>query len=492
VLKRLKNNLGYKIVAFVLAFLFWFVVYNSNNPIVTVKFTVPITILHQTSPQLYNLRIVNDYDKQVVIEVRGRESEIAHVNAIDFEVEYDFSKIHNSKTTSITYDNLKYMGDRAINYSVVNNGKINLIVEDLSILIKKIDINLVGKPSEGYTVINTMISPENFTIKDVKSIVSKIAKAIVTVDVEGIKGNTSLRQYCEFYDKNGDLISELGNYLYIDIDIEVAKELEVETTIIGIPDMDYQVIDHYVIDTTVKVSGPEEQLQSLEKLETESISVSGKTKSFTTKAAVINLPIGCKLVGSSNEVEVLVTLQKLETKQFVFKGNEIKFIYKDNYGTYSYSVMDDTITFTLKGLKDKLNLITKDMLAPYIDVKLLTDTIISLPVEIQVPNNIKQVDYPTAEVKIVKNLTLQISSSDINIINARYELYNYSFKSANIPIVISGFSEYLNDINSNSLNPYIDVKDLKEGTHQVMLSVNIPENVEMPKSIIIDVVIEKK
>jgi len=492
VLKRLKNNLGYKIVAFVLAFLFWFVVYNNNNPIVTVKFTVPITILNQTSPQLYNLKIINDYDKQVVIEVRGRESEIAHVNAIDFEVEYDFSKIHNPKTTSITYDNLHYIGNNAINYSVVNNGKIKLIVEDLSIMIKKIDINLVGTPSSGYTIINTMISPENFTIKDIKSIVSKISKALVTVDVEGIKGNTRLRQYCEFYDKNGDLISELSDYLYIDIDVEVAKELEVNTTVIGIPSVDYKVVDHYAIETTVKVSGPEEQLKSLEKLEAESISVSDKTKSFTTKASIINLPIGCKLVGASNDVEVLVTLQKLETRQFVFKGSDIKFIYKDNYGTYSYSVMDNNITFTLKGLKDKLNVITKEMLAPFIDVKLLTDTIISLPVEIQVPNDIKQVDYPTAEVEIVKNITLQINSLDIHLNNARYELYNYSFKTSKIPIVISGFSEYLNDVNSNSLNPNIDVKDLKEGTHQVMLVIDLPDNVNVSQSLIIDVVIEKK
>ncbi len=491
-LKRLKHNLPYKIAAFVLALLFWIAVYNNDNPIATEKFVVPITMLNQSAPQFASLEILNEFDKFVTIEVRGRESELSQINSTDFSIVYDFGTITSDEFTEINYTSLDYTGTNAIDYKVINDGVISLDIEKLSVLEKKIVVQLQGEPAYGYSIISTTYTPENFSIKDISSLVTDISVAVVNIDVSGVKGNTNIRKYCEFYDKDGNELIELNEYISVDVFIEVARDIEVNTAIFGVTDPEFLVISHTAQPSTIRVSGPEDALTSITTLTAESISVSGATSSFVTKASIINLPVGCELVGGANTIDVAVVLEQLVTKEFTFSKEEINFIQEDPYGNYSYTILDNTISITLKGLNNELQALSNSILAPYISVKSLQDNVILLSVEINIPLGIKQVSFPQAEVEILKNITLQMSVEDIYLPNARFESYTYSFSVDKYALILSGFSEYLTNININSLNPTIDVMDLKEGVHQVPIILSLPDNIISNSNLVITMTIAVK
>lgn len=489
-LKRLKNNLGYKIAAFLLAVLFWVVVYNNDNPVVVERIPVPITITNQSYPTTNNLRILNDYDKTVIVEVRGRSDELNQISANDFVVIYDFSEISAASITNITYSSVNYLGDKAIDYKVVNEGKINIEVERILNTENKITVELTGEPAFGYSIVSKTISPENYAIRDVSSLVSKVATALVRVDIEGIKGNKNVRRFCEFYDADGNAINELNDYLAVDISIEVAREFEVETTVIGVPNPDYQVISKDPQPSKIKISGPESALESIDILKTDSVSVSGLDHDSIIKTTLVNVPINCKVVSGVNEVSVAVRVERLEERVFDFTADEITIKYVSN--AYSYFILDEGVSITLKGRREVLDQINKTDLAPYIDVSSQNDTQTFLKVQINVPQDVIQVSYIAVEVKILKNLTLTIPTSEINIVNQRTDLYSYSFSRSQTTLVISGFSADLADISVASLQATVDVKDLTEGTHRIKLNYTIPANTEVFNSVLVDVVVRAK
>ncbi len=491
-LKKLKHNWLFKIGAVLIAIIIWGLVYNSDNPVELIKLAVPISIVNQSAPQSANLQIMNDFDKSVIIEIRGRTTELEQVSTSDFIIQYDFALVLDESITEISYFKFDYLGTNAIDYKIVNEGVLHLDVERLSVLEKKITVQLLGEPAYGYSIVSTSYTPENFSIKDINSLVTNIELAVVNIDISGIKGNTNIRKYCEFYDENGNEIIELNEYISVDVTIEVARDIEVNTAIFGVTNPEFLVVSHTAQPSVVRVSGPEEALSSIESLTAESISVSGAIKSFVTKANIINLPVGCQLIGGSNTVDVAVVLEQLVTRVFTFSKEEIKFIQEDPYGNYSYSILDSTISITLKGRNSELQELTNYALAPYISVKSLQDNIILLPVEINIPLGVKQVSFPQAEVQILKNVTLQMNVDDIYLPNARYETYTYSFSVEKYAIVLSGFSEYLSNITINSLNPSIDVMSLKEGIHQVPLLITLPDNVISNGDLIITLTITVK
>ena len=491
-LNKIKHNLAYKITALVFAILFWFVVYNNDNPIVTIKLTIPITIQNQTSLQSNNLEIINNYDTTIILEVRGRESETEQVNVSDFVINYDFSNITDENIKFIEFSEINYTGDNAINYNVTNDGYIAIEVENIAIKEKNIQIQLLGEPAYGYSIVKTSLTPEKITIKDVASLVEEVSSAIVKVDVEGIRGNTSIRKICEFYDNNGDIIPELNDYLSVDVAIEVARELNVETSIIGILGPDYQVVSYSSYPVSVKISGPEQALSSIDILKTDSISVTEKTEDFTQNASFVNLPIGCNVVGSSNSIDVLVRIEKLVLKTYSFYKSEIDFEYMDSSGQYSYFLLEDRIDIILKGRQVILDQITKEMISPSIDVAEKNDSQSFLPVGITIPEGTKQINYPTAEVKILRNMDISLSVDDVYLINARHELYEYGYVTENIEIKVLGFTEDLALIDKNKLNPTIDVKDLKEGNHKVSLSIDLPSNIEISEQLLVNIILEGK
>ena len=64
-----------------------------------------------------------------------------------------------------------------------------------------------------------------------------------------------------------------------------------------------------------------------------------------------------------------------------------------------------------------------------------------------------------------------VQTSNIKIKNKDDKNYKYDFSDSTFVLKVSGLSKNLNDIDINTLNPYIDAKSLKEGNNKIKVDI---------------------
>ena len=81
---KIKKNLFFKILAVVIAIIIWFIVSVNNNPVEVKTISVPIQIQNERNLALRNLRIINEIDNFIDIQIKGAATEVGKVSSSDF------------------------------------------------------------------------------------------------------------------------------------------------------------------------------------------------------------------------------------------------------------------------------------------------------------------------------------------------------------------------------------------------------------------------
>ncbi|MFO7615375.1 MAG: CdaR family protein, partial [Bacteroidales bacterium] len=372
----------------------WLIVYNINNPLESRNVEVDIVFLNEASLAANNLKVTNDYRRQVTAQISGRKSQLDQTLQRDLRAMADFSTVTNEGTEFIRVESIQYLGEQNIRYVIREDDRINLVVEKIVTGDYPIRIEATGQPEEQYHLVGITVRPENYSVKETDSLIGRIDHAVVRVDLEGNKGNSTRRIYTEIYGKDGRIINELSNYFIVDVTIEVAKEVPVIPSTIGSLPADHVVVSLMAIPEKILVSGPASELGPLESVRTENIDLGGQTEPFSATVRLTTIPQNSRVVGRSDIMEVSVYVEKLAERTFTFTRNEIEVRYADTTGTYSYVITEPTISFVLKGRRLHVNEIEKSQLNPYIDVAGMKDETRLIPVRISVPENTLQVNYP--------------------------------------------------------------------------------------------------
>ena len=92
---KIKKNLFFKILAVFIAIIIWFIVSVNNNPIEVKTVSVPIYVQNERNLALRNLKIVNNFDHFIDVQVKGAATEVNKVSASDFTAYVDYVEIIN-------------------------------------------------------------------------------------------------------------------------------------------------------------------------------------------------------------------------------------------------------------------------------------------------------------------------------------------------------------------------------------------------------------
>ena len=94
ILKTLVNNLGFKILAVVLAFILWLVVYNIDDPKKSKTFTTNVTVENASAVTDMNKYYeVLDGTNTVTFTVTGKRSELEKLDDTDFSAVADMNRL---------------------------------------------------------------------------------------------------------------------------------------------------------------------------------------------------------------------------------------------------------------------------------------------------------------------------------------------------------------------------------------------------------------
>lgn len=399
----LKKDISQRVLSVLLAVLLWFIVSNSVNPIKRTTLTVPLTIINRQALQDNGIVITNEkYTRNVLVTVEARENIIKNLTANDFLINLDFSKVKSVSDTDIPIDAPVYIGDEDKKDIKIIEVKPTSIKVELGKQEKnsfKVDVESIGEPKKDYKIISKTTDPETISIEALDSQINMVGSVKTFVDVTGIDRDTVIKKDCKVYDKNGEEIPALSKGLSVNVKIQVAKEVPVVPDIKGTPAKNYVYGAVKVSPEKILITGAPEILDKIDSIKTEPVSIENSTESIDVTKKVI-LPNGVKYHSPVKDIEVQVTINQLANKDFIISGNEIDMLNMAGDNSLSYSIVNESITITLRGDRAVLDSLDVSGLRPSVDVKGLDAGIHRVPLRLILPSSVYLAQDYFVEVRI--------------------------------------------------------------------------------------------
>ena len=379
ILKTLTKNLGFKILAVVFAFILWLVVYNTDDPTVTVSYTTNVTVENASAVTEMNksYEVLNGTNT-VTFAVTAKRSVLNKLEDTDFTAVADMNRMIVNEEGDEANVPIEITSKRS-NSSLKYNGKNKYLQVSLEDLMKRrfiITADTSGKVADGYALGEvTVTNPNVLNVSGPASIVNKIDSVVATIDVEGMSMNLSDNVIPALYDADGQEIDttklKLSNTtVTISAKILSVKEIPLVFSTTGVPYGDYRVVEISSKPETVKVKGSSTILNPLSSLTIpgDVLNVSRAREDITTTIDISEyLPDGVELVNASDAtVTVTVRIEAYESKKFNLNTSQITVDGLDT--NYDLSFEQSTVAVTVSGLKDNLNVLTVSQLSASIDV----------------------------------------------------------------------------------------------------------------------------
>lgn len=379
ILKTLTKNLGFKILAVVFAFILWLVVYNTDDPTITVSYTTNVTV--------ENASVVTDMNKcyevlngtnTVSFAVTAKRSVLNKLEDTDFTAVADMNRMIVNEDGDKANVPIEIISKRS-NSSLKYNEKNKYLEVSLEDLMKRrfiITADTSGKVADGYALGEvTVTNPNVLNVSGPASIVNKIDSVVATIDVDGMSMNLSDNVIPALYDADGQEIDttklKLSNTtVTISAKILSVKEIPLVFSTSGVPYGDNRVVEISSKPETIKVKGSSTTLNPLSSpnIPGDVLNVSGASEDITTTIDISEyLPDGVELVNASDAtVTVTVRIEAYELKKFNLSTSQINVNGLDS--NYDLSFDQSTVAVTVSGLKNDLNKLNTSQLSASIDV----------------------------------------------------------------------------------------------------------------------------
>jgi YbbR domain-containing protein len=397
-----KKDITVKIISVLIAVIFWLYVSNSSNPFTTKTFTnIPVKIENESYLDQNNYIIKNKYRTSIDVTIRGRQEAIDKMRTSDFEASLDFSQIKsvNDKKLKITGPfctqkdvNIESVNPPTIDVQLARNKNGTFPVELKS--------NVTMKP--GYVLVKPpTMTPDPYPIFAEESIIDSVDSIKANLEIKNLDRDTTQTVVCTAYNKQGNEISSLSTGLKVDVKLEVAKQVPVSLVTRGRLATDYVETLRVIDPVNILVSGPADALAKLFEIKTEQIDIDKINSNFTTTVSLI-VPDGMKLVNSPKEITVNISVEKLVVRDMELVQGDILLLNSINDGSMNYEIKTEKLTIKIKGRQPDVDAVIVDNLKLGVDVSGLAEGTYNLPLNINLPSQVKLMTQANVEVKVTK------------------------------------------------------------------------------------------
>ncbi len=372
-IKKLKNNFGLKLLAFLFAFMLWLIVVNIDDPVMTKTFTnIPVTVEHSEilTEQNKTYQIVDDTQNVSVI-VSAKRRTLSKIKASDIVVTADIKEMYLNTQIPLEVTVNGYEGSCEATASPRN---LQIQIEDNVSKTTYITPVASGQVRSGYVLGKMTADPETVTINGPKSLVEKISKVEAEVNVSGLSENTVLDSELVLYDENNNVIdqSRLANNLG-NVGVSVSVTLYRTTTVpVEVDTSEIEVKEGYSISNVklapeeIEIAGPEDALAKVKSIDIPAEEFSGEAIDSRTDYTIDitkYLPEDIELADSNaSSVIITVMLEKDGTKNFELPIGSITVKNLDENLRMSYNKTDN-LEIHVKGSKDQLDALNIEQIA---------------------------------------------------------------------------------------------------------------------------------
>lgn len=313
-LELLKRDVVYKTTAILLAVLLWFYVTNLQNPKIEKSFSVPITY--------YGLQeglVTGEKPSNVDIKIKGTRSIVNSLTAKDIKADVNLVLAQmgeNSYQIKVAVPS----GVELIEYKPTSA---NIVIDAIQEKQLAVRVKFVNKVAQGYSSFDPVLQTSTVVARGATKILETLEAAQVTVDLNQATDNLVLTPPVNLINKKGEIVtnsllevSPPSIQAFVPVIQNIpTKTVPVELVFVGEPKETWKVSRTVIEPETVKITGSYETLQSVDRILTHSIDITGLNEDLVTQAT-LNTPEGVNLLYEPN-VKVLIQVEEQPVEKII-------------------------------------------------------------------------------------------------------------------------------------------------------------------------------
>ena len=400
--EKLINNLGIKILSICLAAFLWVVIINVDDPVKTRTFVnIPVQVLNENTLTSKTKTFDIISGDMVDFMVSGKRSQLEKLRKTDFVATADLSQL------TAPFDTVKINVDCTKSQDIqIIMGKISTMKISLEDIVKQrfsIKVDPVGDCAPGYAVGKAEVSPVMLDVSGAESLIEKITDVKVIVDINGADANVMKTVIPKAYNRNGveiasDKLTFSNKQVTAKVTIQNTKKIPVSIITKGEVAPGYKFLGTVHEPQEIEVKGDNDKLNSIDHLPI-LIDLTGlkEDKEYTISIYEQLLNYGVSVVDPElQNLVVKVTIKKLEVKEFKINQNDILITGLNEGLRTEFTEENKVYSVTLAGLKDELERLDVQSLAPQIDLSGLGAGKYKLSLKLHYESDIEQ----KADVKV--------------------------------------------------------------------------------------------
>ena len=307
----MKRKIGSVVLSIACAFALWLYVITAVSPGSTdTYYNIPIVWEGESVLNERGLMVTAVSSNTVNLRLSGNRSDLSKVNSGNITIKADLSKIYEPGTQiPLTYTSPTFPGNVASNAFVIESKEPDSIYITVVKRVTKsvpVEVVWVGTTAEGFMIDreNKTLDHPEVTVTGPESVVNTIAKATITVDLDGRRESISESYNYTLCDDQGEpvdakLITTDVEQVRLDVTIRAVKDLRLTYTLNPGGGANAENTTVTLSAETIRVSGSEAALENLgDTLSIGSINLADITRD-TTLTFGVALPEGItNLTGS--------------------------------------------------------------------------------------------------------------------------------------------------------------------------------------------------
>ncbi len=371
---KFAKNMGTKILSLVLAAIIWLVIVNIDDPYKVKTFDVPVEVINGDALVSVNkvYEIVEGSVAQV--KVKGKRSVVDNLKESDLRATADLSGLSDVNAVTIQPSLLKQVSSEP---ELECTTVLKVSLENLEEKQVKVNLSTKGSPEDGYCVGECKAKPNMVKVSGGTSKVSQIEYIGVEIDVNGASEDVTQRLEPVAYDKDGKIIDS-NSIVFGNATIKVTVEILPTKTIPVVAKTSGKVAEGYAyvgidcVPETIDIAGREKDLETIDELvipvDIEGLTDTSADLERNIDVAQLLSNDALKVAEGSETVSVRINIEAINETQVSFTREDISVKNKGD-GLQLQFLSDSGYRVLISGIKEKLEGVTIDTLAPEIDLK---------------------------------------------------------------------------------------------------------------------------
>ncbi len=309
----ISRNLSLFLIALLLAFFFWAVATESEDPTQVRTFATPIPVEIRDLNE--DMAAYGAEDARVRVEIRAPRSVWDNLRAEDIRAYIDMS---DAVTGTMEVPVEIRLAVSPASVTNITPQIIEVTVEHIAEKEVTIRTQVDGRPALGYMVRETEIAPTMVRVRGPETQVRRVMEGRISISIEGRQSDLRSDYVPTLVNEDGDVISDLeivpGS---VTVHVAIAqwlntREVPINPTLVGQPAFGYRIANIEIDPQVVTVWGRSDLLNANATLQTEPIDYEGITQTLQS-SVTLRLPSGLQLLTGQPVVTVTLSVEAIRS-----------------------------------------------------------------------------------------------------------------------------------------------------------------------------------